>query len=61
MEARADKQSQYTLTNELFQATDGRSFEVEFVEDEAAFRPVFERLDHTDGDRGLRPWDCFVS
>jgi hypothetical protein len=60
MEVGADKRSRYTLANNLFQATDGRSFEVEFVEDEAAFRAVFERFDHTDGDRGICPGDCFV-
>lgn len=60
MEAGPDKRSRCTLSNILFQATDGRCFEIELVEDEIAFRAVFERLDHTDGDRGLCPWDCFV-
>lgn len=31
------------------------------MEDEAALCAVFKRLDHTDSDRGLRLWDCFVS
>ena len=60
MEVGADKRSRSTLADNLFQGTDGCSFEVEFVEDEAAFRAVFERLNHTDGDRGFCPWDCFV-